>query len=130
MANDFVILLPAATRSATTTSATQTNTDFRGLHLFIAMDTPPGAPPIVTPFIEGLGVLTESGGEPDDTVPYALLQGPVLTGQGLTVLKLYPGIVPLPSGSASDILPYQWQVRMVHGNSEDIDYVVSASLVM
>lgn len=68
------------------------------------------------------------------TIEAPLTSDPILSSGALTalnavtVLKIYPGILPVPNLSANDILPNNWRVVVVAGNANLITYGVECVL--
>lgn len=118
-ANVEETILASAVRAVDTNSADFTNFNNRGIH--VAVD--------VT-IITGAGVIpTLQGKDAVSGKYYDLLIGPTITTVGTTVLKLYPGIGVVANGSASDILPRTYRIKMDHQDSADLTYSVGGNLV-
>ena len=119
--NRNITVLTSAARTATINSDVQVNHEGSGLHIVIDV-TSITATPSVTPTIQGR----------DDVsgVFYDLLVGVAITATGTTVLKVYPGITASANVSASDLLPANWRVRMVHADADSITYSVGATVIV
>lgn len=115
----------SAARTATFTGDDQTNNGYRGVHVIINV-TALSATPQITPKIQGKG--------PVSGTYYDLLVGSVITDvtvgtpPAAIVLKVAPGITPVPNAAAADYLPATWRVLMTHGDADSITYTVGAVL--
>lgn len=126
--NRFVGLYSSTARTSTPSPVVQANPLHRGLHVVIDV-TAVSATPSVTPRIVGVGpTALDALGNPSAAADYILLEGTPITATGTTVLKLYPGIVAVANGAASDFLPYLWKVTMTHADTDSITYSVFAML--
>jgi hypothetical protein len=110
----------SAARTATPTAAQLQAGPAKGVHVVIDMTAVAGSPSVV-PTIDGY--------DPVSTKYYNLLTGVAITATGTTVLKIYPGALPLTNASASDFLPAIFRVVMTHGTADSVTYTVSALLV-
>lgn len=115
-----VTVYASAARTATPTAVEVNTSAARGLHLVIDC-TAVTATPSVVPTIDGWSELGSDW--------YNLLTGVAITATGVTVLKIYPGIVALANGSASDVVPNRIRVVMTHGDSDSATYSVAALLM-
>lgn len=113
-------LLASAARTATTTSTDQTNYNARGVHVAINVT------------VAGTSNLTVTvqGKDPISGTYYTILAGAAITGTGITILKIYPGITAVANGSANDILPRTFRVSCAKGDASSWTYSVAASLVV
>lgn len=112
-------ILDSAARTATVDSPDQSDPNAEGCHLLINVTAKTSSPSVV-PRIQGKG--------PVSGVYYDILVGNAITATGLTVLKVGPGISPVPNGAAADYLPDTWRVRLEHANSDSITYSVGVVL--
>ena len=119
--SNHTIDLISGTYSSTQESSTLKNYNQRGGHFFIEI-TDIETDATLTPIIQGR--------DGDTGEPYDILVGTTLTAVGVYVLKVYPGIGQIPNGSASDILPRQFLLRLVYGGTGTITYSSSCSLIM
>lgn len=119
--NTDLTLLANGIRNANTASADTINYNSRGMHVLFNITVVPGVDTI-TPVVEGL--------DPVSGNYYTLLQGPAIVSTGLTVLKLYPGIVPIANGAASDILPRVFRLNVTHSGAGNFTYSAGASLIV
>lgn len=107
----------------TTTEVVQDDTPYydqrKGLQVIINV-TAIAATPSVVPTIEGY--------EEQAGVYYTLLTGAAITGTGLTVLTVYPGIAAVANLAVSNFLPPVWKLKMTHGDADSITYYVGAHL--
>lgn len=113
------VLLASAARTATVTGPDQTNMLYKGLHLIISA-TAAAATPSVVPTIQG----KDAAG-----IYYDLLVGAAITGTGVTVLKIYPGITAVANGAAADFLPQVWRVLMTAADADSLTYSMTANLM-
>lgn len=116
--NDQQVILPSAIRTSLTTSVDQTNHDWRGVHVSVAVTLAPGVDTI-TPKIQGRDAQGNY---------YDILVGPAISASGTTVLKVYPGITAAANASASDFLPAFWRVSVAHSAASNFTYSVNANL--
>lgn len=123
--NENPIVIPAATYSATQDSALFKNVNARGAHFIINVTAITGTPSITVKI---------QGRDPakifSPFVFYDILVSLPITAVGVNVLKVYPGINTIPNAAASDILPWQWRVRVEHADAQDIAYSVGANVVV
>lgn len=120
-ANISGTLLASAARTATTSSADQTNYNGRGCHVIINA-TASAATPSVVPTIEGKDAVTGNY--------YTILTGTAITGAGTTVLKVYPGITPVANGAASDMLPRVWRLTMTAADADSLTYSAAFAVTL
>lgn len=112
-------LLASASRTVTTNSTTQTNRNWKGLHLNID----------VTVFGGGAGIDPRiQGRDPITGTFYDILVGTTITATGFIVLKVYPGILAIAGAAASDFLPYEWRFQMTDLDGTAHTYQVTAQL--
>lgn len=110
----------SAARTATPTAVELTSEEARGLHLVIDVTAITSTPSVV-PTIDAYDPLSGKW--------YNLLTGNAIVATGTTVLKIYPGIVAVPNGAASDVVPDVFRVVMTHADADSITYSVAAHLV-
>lgn len=108
-------------RTSTIDSDTFENVNERGAHFIIDVTALTGTPSITVKI---------QGHDPASFSFYDILVSGPITTVGTTVLKVYPGINTIPNGAASDIVPYEWRVRVEHADAQSITYSVGANLVM
>lgn len=113
-------LFSSASRTATTNSLFFNQYFYRGGHIVINVTSITGSPSVV-PVLQSPEKFTFNY--------YDLLRGNAITATGITVLKLYPGITPIPNLSANDILPLTYRLRMEHGNANAITYTAYIALI-
>lgn len=119
--NSYDVLLVSGARTATTSSAAQTNRDHRGVKVTIHR-TASAATPSVVPTIEGYD---ETSGQ-----WVTLLTGAAITGTGTTTLTLYPGVTASANVAVSDVLPRTWRVTMTAADADSLTYSVGANLIL
>lgn len=112
-------LLASAARTVTTNSTTQTNRNWRGVHITINVTVHGG----------GLGIVPHiQGNDPITGNFYDLLIGTTIAATGFVVIKVYPGIGQIVGGAASDFLPYNWRFQMEALDATSHTYQVTAQL--
>lgn len=120
------IVLASAARTATVNSDAYTDAHAEAVHVIVNV-TALAATPSVVPKIQGRD--PASGGWYDVLVGAAITDVTVGTPPSMTVLKVGPGIGAAAGGSASDVLPDTWRVRMEHADTDSITYSVGAVIV-
>lgn len=113
-------LLASAARTVQTNSADQTNYSAKGLHVQLNVTAASGT--------GGLTVVVQ-GKDPVSGTYYDILVGTAIIATGITILKVYPGIVASANAAASDILPRTWRVQVRVGDASSYTYSVGSSLV-
>lgn len=112
-------LLPSAARAATqTVSADIANTQWRGGHFVVNVTSISGV--TLTPTVQGKDNVSGNY--------YDILVGNPITTTGTTILKVYPGIVPVAGGAAADILPRTFRIKMSATGVTSTTYSVGATL--
>ena len=111
-------LLASAARTADVESELFTNEHARGVHVIIDVTADPAAASIT---------VTLQGFDSASGKYYDLLVSAAIAAVGTTVLKLYPGIVAVANGAASDILPRQFRVKVVTVDADSMTYSVGFS---
>ena len=115
-------MFPLATYTNDQNSRDLDNAEALGVHLVLSIVASGVAGSNVSFYIEGKD-------EVSDTY-YTLLQSAVLTLNGTTVVKVYPGLTAATNLVASDHLPRIWRVRADHSSTTDpIRYSVAGSLL-
>ena len=94
-------LISAIAVTSTQTSNSQANSGHRGAHIIIDV-TAVATGASLTPSIIGLG----------KGIEYTMLMGSAIASTGITVLKVYPGIIAAANASASDVLPPEWRLNV------------------
>lgn len=110
-------LLTSLSRTATTNTTTQTNRNWRGLHVAIEVTV-----------AAGTGIIPHIQGQADSGLFYDILVGTTITATGLVIIKVYPGIGVIAGGAASDILPFLWRFQMEATDASANTYEVNANL--
>lgn len=95
-------LLASTPRTATASSADINNLGNRGTHIIIN----------VSAYTSGTWTPRIQGKNPITGVYYDILVGSGITGTGVTVLKVYPGMTAAANLAASDALPKTWRLQM------------------
>lgn len=113
--NQDVTLLASAARTTTTNSPDQTNYNGRGVKVLIN----------VTVVGTSNLTLTLKGKESIAGTYYTLLASAVISGTGLTVLTVYPGLPATANVSANDLVPRTWRAEITHGDGSSWTYSVS-----
>lgn len=111
----------ASARTVTTDSADFTNYNWKGLHIIFNVQSPASGFSLV-PIIQGK--------DPISNIYYPILIGDNIAVEGTTILKIYPGIGQIPGGTASDILPRVWRLRVEVGDATAVTYTANANLVL
>jgi hypothetical protein len=121
--NKSVTLLASAARTATVSSAAQTNLLHRGVRVHIDQ-TAGTASESITPSIEVYD-------------PVAASWTAILTGAAITSattahveLKVYPGCVAVANLLLNEPLAFKWRVTMTHADSKSATYSVSADYLI
>lgn len=117
--SNYTAELISGTFSSTQGSSIIRNHNHRGGHFFIEV-TDIETDATITPLIQGIDL--------DSGETYEILIGSIISAVGVYVLKVYPGIGQIPNGSASDILPNAFKLRLVYGGTDDITYSSTVSL--
>ena len=115
-----VTIYNSAARTATPTPTAAACGYAVGLHCVIDV-TAIGAAPSVTPTIHCFDVKSAKW--------YPILVGPALVAIGTTVLRCYPGLVPVANLTVADIITEQVRLTMTHGNADSITYSATFHLV-
>lgn len=113
-------LFASAARTATSSSADQTNDNGKGAQIVIDVTSVTSSPSVVFT-VEGKDALSGKY--------YTLLTSAAITGTGTTRVTVYPGVTLAANVAVSQILPQHWRVTATHGNSDSITYTVGFSLI-
>jgi hypothetical protein len=117
-------LLASALRTTTTQSPDQTNTNARGVQ--VTLNVTVGVTLSLT--------LTIQAKDPVSGTYYDLNAAPTaVTGTGLTVYSLYPGVGAASGGvtqRTSAAVPKTWRVNVTHGNANNATYSVGYALIV
>lgn len=111
----------SASRSVTTNSSFLNNYFYKGGHIVINVTSITDTPSVV-PVLQGWEKF-------DGSTYYDILRGNPITTTGITILKIFPGITPVPNLSANDILPHVSRLRMEHADTDAITYTAFISLI-
>jgi hypothetical protein len=115
-------VLPSASyTAATVNSQDMSNTNWRGGHFTFN----------VTAFISGTYTPHIQGKDPVSGVYYDILLatgGNVLSANGITVLKVYPGVGAIAGGATNDILPSTWRVQLIGASTPSMTLSVGFNL--
>lgn len=115
-AESFITVLASAARTATTTSA-KFKSYGRGLRVFI--NTSAGTPSPGTTFkVQEVDPLSGTARD--------IITSAAVTGVGLIVLTIYPGLTPVSNVTVSDVAPKLFQVVATAGDADSHTYSVSA----
>lgn len=120
-ANQDIILLASAARTATTTTADMTNHNARGVVVVVDV-TAVGVTPSVTVRIQGRDVASGKY--------QTYLTSAAISTVSTTTLTVYPGVTVAANTAASAPLPRVWRVDITHDNAVTITYSVGASLIL
>jgi len=120
-ANDNAQVFASAARTATLSSATFRNGNYRGAQFVIDV-TAIAATPSVVFSIEAFDSLSGKF--------FSLLDSVAIVAVGTTILRVYPGLLAVANLVANDLLPYQWRVTATHADADSITYSVGANLML
>jgi len=106
--------LPAATY----VSADQQNLGRKGIKVFVNITA-------------GAGTLTVTiqGKDPNSGTYYTILASAALSGNGMTVLTVYPAAPATANLSANDVLPDTWRISAVVGTNP-VTATIGASVIL
>lgn len=125
--NENPIYFSNATYTATQETGNQQNINARGLHVIINVTDIFGGTPSIVLKIQGRDPAILSPSPPEY---YDILESNPITATGRNIFKVYPGINTIPNGAASDILPWQYNIRIEHADAQNIAYSVAGNLVV
>lgn len=108
--------LTSSARTVTTSSADIVNTSYRGVHVLIN----------VTSFTSGTWTPTVEGKDPVSGTYYTICTGTVISGTGLTILKVYPGAYAQVENSpvCGDFVPRTWRVTVIGASTPSATFSV------
>jgi len=105
--------------SATFTGSDMVNNKFRGVKVFIVVNSVSGG---------NVTVNIQQKAPAADAATYGtILSSASITSTGLTVLTVYPGVTAASNVSVADVLPTLWRVTTSAGAT--IDYTISACYI-
>lgn len=104
-----------AITAAQVNSADQVNDNRRGVHVIINVTVATAGD--YTPKIQGK--------DPVSGTYYDVLVGTAISTTGITILKVYPGILGVANASANDFLPRVWRVQLNGGATHSATLSVS-----
>ncbi len=119
--NTDITVLASAARTATASSADQTNYNGRGAHIVINVTAVTSTPSVV---------FTVEGKDALSSAYYTILTSAAITGTGTTALTVYPGATAAANVAVSQILPRTWRVTATHGDADSITFSVGASVII
>jgi hypothetical protein len=123
--NTEATLLASVARTATTTSAFQTNYNARGLYIYF---------PVTSAGTGGLTLRLWARGDSVNTHGEAeLLAAAQVIGTGTYVYQLYPGVGTAVAGvtkAVSGALPRSWYIDVVHADGSSWTYSVGTVLIV
>lgn len=125
--NENPIYFSSATYNATQETGSQQNINARGLHVIVNVTDIFGGTPSIVLRIQARDPAVLSPSPPEF---YDLLVSLAITATGRNVFKVYPGIGTIPNAAASDILPWQYNIRIEHADAQNIEYSVAGNLVV
>jgi len=120
-ANDNATVFASAARTATVSSATFNNGNYRGGQFVIDVTAITATPSVVFS-IEAVDALSGQ--------VFSLLDSVAIVAVGTTVLRVYPGLTAAANLVANDLLPWQWRVTATHADADSITYSVAANLML
>ena len=115
--NSAATTLASLSRTATTTSADQTNLSAQGAH--IIWDVTVIGATSLTPRVQGFDATSSKW--------YDLLVGTAQSSVGTYVLKLHPGLPGVNNKTAADGLPVTWRFSVTHSNATATTYSVGVN---
>lgn len=119
--NKEITLLASAARIASVNTADQNNQFWRGVIVTIDATAAADTPSVVFT-IQGKSAL--------GTDYYTILASAAVTGAGVTVLRVYPGLVAATNLVANDVLPRVWRVSVAAGDADSLTYSLSANYLL
>lgn len=112
------ILAPLARTTTPINSIDQVNANYKGAHIFIN----------ITNYVSGTYTVNIQEKDPVSGTYVTILSSAALGANGITVLKVYPGITAATNLSVSDILPRQWRVNLIGATTPSMTISVGALL--
>lgn len=112
-------LLASAARTATASSADQTNYNHRDLTIIVNV-TSITSTPLLTVTIEGKDSISGSY--------YTILTSQQIAATGMTVLRVSPSAAPVSGVVANWQIPRTWRVTVTHADADSATYSVSYEL--
>jgi len=115
-------LATSAARTATFTSATQSNLQYRGVQVVLDVTAFANTPEILIS-IEGV--------DPTSGKSYNILTSESISTDwvGTYVFTVYPGIAAVTNRSVSAIIPTSWLVNVAHTDADSITYSIGAHMM-
>lgn len=110
-------LLPSAVRTATTSSADQVKTNYRGVYVWIKVTAAPGGDTLT---------VTIQGKDYDGTY-YTILASAASAVASDRVYKVFPEATAAANTIAADYLPDVWRVTVTHSAASNFTYSVIAT---
>lgn len=114
------VLLASAARTATASSADQTNPNAKGVRIFIDATASAATPSVV---------FTVEVKDPISGTYTAILTSAAITGTGHTILVIYPGVTAAANVAVSMALGRTWRVTGTAGDADSLTYSVGYSLI-
>lgn len=112
-------ILASAARVANPGNTDQLNPNGAGVQVVIDVTAQAG----------GSITVTITGKDPVSGKYYTLLASAAITTISTTVLRVGPGLLAAANLIANDMLPYTWQIQVVHNNGSSITYSIGANVV-
>ena len=114
-----VQIAPSASKTATYTSADQTNSNWGGVIVFINTSA----------FVSGTFTPSIQAKDPVSGNYYTILTGAAISGTGLVTLKVHPSITAVVNASVADVLPLTWRVVMTGATTPSATFSIGAVLI-
>lgn len=114
-------LLASAARTATTSSADQTNYNAKGVRIFINATASAATPSVV---------FTVEVKDPVSATYTAVATSAAITGAGHTVVTVYPGITTAANVSIAHVLGRTWRVTATAADADSLTYSVGYSYIL
>lgn len=114
-------LLASTARTATVSSADQTNYNGKGVRLYVNVTASAATPSVV---------FTVETKDPVSATYTALLTSAAVTGAGHTILTVYPGVTAAANTAVSNHIGKTWRVTATHADADSITYSVGYQTLM
>lgn len=110
------ILFASAVRTASANSTDQDVSPYLGCLVFINMTAVPGVDTVI---------FTLEGKDELSGTYYTILATTAIVATGLTVLRVFPGLVAAANATVNDVLPRTIRVRTTHSAASSFTYTVA-----
>lgn len=110
-------LFASAVRAATTQTADQVKTNYRGVYIFAKVTDVPGVKTLT---------FTIQGKDYDGDY-YDIISSTASAATGTVTLKVYPGMAAAANSAASEALPDVWRVKVTYSAGGNFTYSIVAN---